>query len=308
MTSPMNGVVWNASGRTGWRILPGLAARIAVIAAFTVSPASGAEAPAAGVPLKVCADPYMLPFSNEAGAGYENKIAELFAVKLGKPLQYEWFPQRQGFIRNTLRAEADDGGFKCDLVMSVPDHFDLAATTEPYFASPYFLVIAKGRGLDDISAPEMLGKAVAEGRPARIAVSDQGPGQLWVFRNNLMGNMVPYVGQSGDPTVNPGETIMRDIASGKVDVSVIWGPTAGYYARVLANEAQFIMLPLHNDPKYPDMPLEYNMAMAVRYGEPEWLATVNKLLHENAVAIEKIMKEMNIPLVPVTKRVEKDDD
>mgnify|MGYP001607572454 CR=1 FL=1 len=250
----------------------------------------------------------MLPFSNETGAGYENKIAELFATKLGKALQYEWFPQRQGFIRNTLRAEADDGTFKCDLVMTVPDQFEMAATTRPYFASTYFLVIAKGRGLDDISTPEMLGKVVAEGRPVKVAVSDQGPGQLWVFRNNLMGNMAPYIGQSGDPKVNPGETIMRDIASGKVDASVIWGPTAGYYARVLAQEAQFIMLPLHNDPKYPDMPFEYNMSMAVRHGEKEWLATVNKLLRENAVAIENIMKEMNIPLIPVMQRAETDDD
>jgi quinoprotein dehydrogenase-associated probable ABC transporter substrate-binding protein len=295
-------------GRIGWLKFSRVATQVAAIAAFMVSPVSGAEDPSAGEPLKVCADPYMLPFSNQAGAGYENKIAELFAAKLGKPLQYEWFPQRQGFIRNTLRAEDDDGGFKCDLVMTVPDHFDMAATTQPYFASPYFLVIAKGRGLDDISTPEMLGKVVAEGRPAKIAVTDQGPGQLWVFRNNLMGNMVPYVGQSGDPTVNPGETIMRDIASGKVDVSVIWGPTAGYYAGVLAQQAQFIMLPLHNDPKYPDMPLEYSMAMAVRHGEKEWLATVNNLLRENAADIEKIMKEMNIPLVPVTLRTGKDDD
>ena len=266
------------------------------------------QEPEAAEPLKVCADPYMLPFSNEAGAGYENKIAELFAAKLGKALVYEWFPQRQGFIRNTLRAEDDDGKFKCDLVMTVPDAFDIAATTDPYFASTYFLVISKGRGLDDITAPEMLPKVAAEGRPVKIAVSDQGPGQLWVFRNNLMGNMVPYVGQSGDPTVNPGETIMRDIASGKVDASVVWGPSAGYYAQVLAHEAQFILLPLHNDPKYPDMLLEYNMSMAVRHGEKEWLATVNKLLHENAVEIERILTGMNIPLMPVIQRAEKDDD
>ena len=288
-------------------MLSRVVARVAVLAVITANVAAAEETPA-GEPLKVCADPYMLPFSNEAGAGYENKIAELFATKLGKTLEYEWFPQRQGFIRNTLRAEDDDGKFKCDLVMSVPDHFELAATTEPYYASTYYLVIAKGRGLDDVSTPEMLGKVVADGRPAKIAVADQGPGQLWVFRNNLMGNMVPYVGQSGDPKVNPGETIMRDIASGTVDVSVVWGPTAGYYAGVLAKEAQFILLPLHNDPEYPDMPLEYNMSMAVRHGEKEWLATVNNLLRENAADIEKIMKGLNIPLIPVTKRAEQDDD
>lgn len=279
-----------------------------LFAVTALAPSSHAQQPAADDPLKVCADPYMLPFSNEKSAGYENKLAELFAAKLGKQLQYEWFPQRQGFIRNTLKAEGDDGKYKCDLVMTVPDHFDIAATTNPYFASTYYLVIAKGRGLDDIAAPEDLARAGAEGRSFKIALSDQGPGQLWVFRNELMGNMVPYVGQSGDPTINPGELIMRDIASGKVDVSVIWGPTAGYYAKELAAEAQFIMLPMHNDPKYPDMPFEYNMAMGVRHGEKEWLATVNRLLSENSAEIEKILREFNIPLIPIKQGKKEDDD
>ncbi len=285
-----------------------VAALAGIFFLVVAGPEAWAQEPTVGDSLKVCADPYMLPFSSEKGTGYENKIAELFATKLGRDLKYEWFPQRQGFIRNTLRAEDDEGNFKCDLVMTVPDGFDIAATTRPYFASTYFLVIAKGRGLDDITVPEMLSTVVAEGRPAKIAVSDQGPGQLWVFRNNLMGNMVPYVGQSGDPKENAGETIMRDIASGKIDASVVWGPTAGYYAKVLEPEAQFILLPLHNDPKYPDMLLEYNMSMAVRHGEKEWLATINKLLQDNATEIERIMKDMNIPLMPVIPRQEKDDD
>lgn len=283
-----------------------LLAALGVIA--TMVPAVHGQESSADEPLKVCADPYMLPFSNEKGAGYENKIAELFAAKLGKKLQYEWFPQRQGFIRNTLKAEGDDGKFKCDLVMTVPDHFDIAATTNPYFASTYYLVIARGRGLDDITAPEQLSRAGEEGRPFKVALSDQGPGQLWVFRNGLMGNMIPYIGQPGDPTVNPGEQIMRDMASGKVDVSVVWGPTAGYYAKVLEQEAQFIMLPMRNDPKYPDMPLEYNMAMGVRHGEKDWLTTVNRLLSENAAEIGEILREFNIPLIPIKQGKKEDDD
>ncbi|MBI1733311.1 MAG: quinoprotein dehydrogenase-associated putative ABC transporter substrate-binding protein [Gammaproteobacteria bacterium] len=295
--------------KTRDRLLTAVIHCAAVIGPALSLAAAGAEpGPEAMEPLKVCADPYMLPFSNEQGAGFENKIAELFAARLGKPLQYEWFPQRQGFIRNTLRAEGDDGKFKCDLVMTVPDGFEIAATTRPYFASRYFLVIAKGRGLDDITAPEMLERAAAEGRPVKVALSDQGPGQLWVFRHGLMGNMVPYIGQPGDPTVNPGEVIMRDIASGKADASVIWGPTAGYYAKVLAGQAQFMLLPLKNDPRYPDMPLEYNMSMAVRHGEKEWLATVNRLLQDNAAEIGRIMQEFNVPLIPIGERVKHDDD
>jgi len=258
--------------------------------------------------LKVCADPYMLPFSNEQGQGYENKIAEVLASSLGWNLEYEWFPQRMGFIRQTLRSEDDDGTYKCDLVISVPDRFELAATTSAYFTSTYVLVLAKGRGLDDITEPGMLATAVASGRPVRIGLPDQGPGQLWVFRNGLMGNMVPYVGQPGDPHVNPGEVLMRDIAAGKIDAAIIWGPTAGYFSKALSDQAQFILLPLHDDPKHPDMKFEYSMAMAVRFGEDKWKDTVENLINQNRQKIEKILADYGIPLLPLKQSPKSKDD
>lgn len=258
--------------------------------------------------LKVCADPYMLPFSNMEEQGYENKIARLLGAKLGWDVRYEWFPQRMGFIRHTLRAEDAGGTYKCDLVITVPEHFDLAATTEPYFTSTYVLVLARGRGLDNVTAPEMLAKAVAEGRPVKIGLSDQGPAQLWVFRQGLMGNMVPYLGQPGDPKVNPGEMIMRDIAAGKIDASIVWGPTAGYFARALRDQAEFILLPLRNDPKYPDMQFEFSMAMAVRYGEKDWMEKVNGLIRDNRQEINRILEDYGIPLLPLKKSERRDDD
>ena len=106
---------------------------------------------------KVCADPYMLPMSNQDGEGYENKIAELLANRLGLKLKYEFFPQRIGFIRNTLRAESDSGlGYKCDIVINVPSGFELAATTDPYYTTSYALIYAKGRNLDSVTDPLML--------------------------------------------------------------------------------------------------------------------------------------------------------
>ena len=106
---------------------------------------------------KVCADPYMLPMSNKDGEGYENKIAELLANKLGLKLKYEFFPQRMGFIRNTLRAESNSGlGYKCDIVINVPSGFELAATTDPYYTTSYALIYAKGRNLDSVTDPMML--------------------------------------------------------------------------------------------------------------------------------------------------------
>ena len=162
------------------------------------------EAPAKPDELRVCADPYMLPFSNRQEQGFENRIAELFAKELGVPLKYEFFPQRMGFIRNTLRAEISKGRYKCDLVISVPEKFELAATTEPYYTSTYALVYAKGRGVDGIDDPADFAEAAKKKGDIKIGLADRGPAQLWVFRNGLMGNIKPYLGQPGDPKVNPG--------------------------------------------------------------------------------------------------------
>lgn len=281
---------------------------LAATALVCLSMPAGAAEDAKRPVLKVCADPYMLPFSNQESAGYENKIAELFAEKLKWDLSYEWFPQRMGFIRNTLKSENTDGTFKCDLVISVPEHFELAATTEPYYTTTYVLAFVKGRGLDDVTSPEMLAKVAAEGRKVRIGLADQGPAQLWVFRQGLMDHMVPYQGQPADPHVSPGETLMRDIAAGKIDASIVWGPSAGYFARKLKDQGEFVLLNLHDDPKYPDMKFEFSMAMAVRHGEKERLEQVNGLIRDNRPAIESILREFGVPLLPLKKSERPDDD
>lgn len=272
------------------------------------APVTADDTGAQPIPLKVCADPYMLPFSNKDEQGYENRIARLFAARLGRDVRYEWFPQRLGFIRNTLRSEGSDGEYKCDLVISVPEQFDLAATSEPYYTSTYMLVYARGRGLDDVTSPEMLGQVVKAGRPVRIGLTDQGPAQLWVFRNGLMGNMVPYVGQPGDPKVSPGEVLIRDIASGKIDAAIVWGPTAGYFSKLLRETADLVQLPLRDDPKFPDMKFEFSIAMAVRFGEKEWKHTVDELIRSNHKEINEILQEFGVPMLPLKKSPPPVDD
>lgn len=258
--------------------------------------------------LRVCADPYMLPFSNREEGGFENRIAELFAKELGVPLKYEWFPQRIGFIRNTLRAERGGGKFKCDLVISVPESFDLADTTEPYYTSTYALVYARGRNLDEVDEPSKLSEAVKRNNSIRIGLTDRGPAQLWVFRNGLMGNIRPYMGQPGDPKVNPGEQMIKEIVAGNIDAAIIWGPTAGYFAKQLNNEVELAVLPLHDDPSKPDIRFEFSMAMAVRYGENEWKKRVDRFIKDNQSKINAILVDYGIPLLPLKKSVARDDD
>jgi quinoprotein dehydrogenase-associated probable ABC transporter substrate-binding protein len=251
--------------------------------------------------LKVCADPYMLPYSNKLEEGYENKIAELLAKKLGLKLKYEFFPQRMGFIRNTLRAESEEReGYKCDLVINVPSGFELAATTEPYYTSTYVLVYAQGRKLDDITDPEILGKYVVDNQlDIKVGLADRGsPAQLWVFYQNLMGYMVPYSGQPGDPKVDPGHSLIKDIVDGKIDVAVVWGPTAGYYTNKYKDKAELVLLPIEDDTKTNrQMKFSYSNSMAVRYGEKEWKEKINSLIKENKVEIEKILTDYGVPLV-----------
>lgn len=250
--------------------------------------------------LKVCADPYMLPMSNKKQEGYENKIAELFAEKLGLKVKYEFFPQRMGFIRNTLRAESEESeGYKCDLVINVPSNFELAATTEPYYTTTYVLVFAKGRKLDDLTEAENLAKIVEDKKlDFKIGVANRGPGQLWVFFQNLMGYMEPYQGQPGDIKVDPGHTLIKDIIDDKIDAAIVWGPTAGYYAKKYKDKAELVLLPVKDDvKKNREMKFSYSNSMAVRYGEKEWKDTINRLIKENKTEIEKILTDYGVPLV-----------
>lgn len=262
--------------------------------------------------LKVCADPYMLPFSNSKEEGFENKIAELLASKLGLETKYEFFPQRMGFIRNTLRKESDDGlGHKCDLVISVPESFELAATTDPYYTSTYLLLFRKDGELAEVKKPEQLREVIETKQlKPKIGVADRGPQQLWVFKQELMQFMVPFRAQVGDVKETPGHEMVKALVEGKIDVAMVWGPTGGYYANKYKDEAELIALPMYDDPNNPQMRFNFTMAMAVRYGEKEWKETINKLLRENKAEIDKILTDYGVPLMerPEHVKLKKDDD
>lgn len=256
--------------------------------------------------LRVCADPYMLPFSNNEEQGYENKIASLFAEKLGLELEYTWFPQRMGFVRNTLKKEVDSssGKYACDLIMDVPSDFELAATTKPYYTTSYVLVFARGRGLDELKDAQNLGEFVKENKPdLKFGASDKGPQQLWAFYQDLLGNIVPYQGQTGDLKVHPGKLMIDEIVKGNIDAAVVWGPTAGYYAKQYKENEGIDLAMLHlpdQDRRNRELKFTYSMSMAVRYGENEWKEKINQLIDENRDEIHKILKDYGVPLVEKT--------
>ncbi|HXC75822.1 MAG TPA: substrate-binding domain-containing protein [Candidatus Acidoferrum sp.] len=265
------------------------------IATALLLPSSGASAQGQAVGgdrvLRVCADPNNLPFSNRAGEGFENKIAELMASELGWKLEYTWFPQGVGFIRNTLRArEPNADRYKCDLVPGVPTGFDLASTTKPYYRSTYALVYVKGAGLDSIRTPaDLLNLEAPKLRPLKLGVFAQSPPSDWLVKHNLFDQAISYQRQSGDPARYPGEIVATDLAAHRIDVAFVWGPIAGYFAKQAANLA---VVPFPPD---PEIRFDFPIAMGVRFGEREWQSRVEQLLDTDRVRIQSILAEYGVP-------------
>ncbi len=287
-----------------WHIaLPRFTAAALLLTAFS---SYAEEAAPARTALKVCADPYSLPSSNKAGEGYENKIAELFGRQLGLPVEFTWFPQRLGFVRNTLtNNETADGSYQCDLIMGVVENFELAATTRPYLHSTWAMVYVKGRGLDYIQRQEDLLDLTPEQKGAlRIGIWDKGPATQFVAQNDLMDQAVPYQSMSGDAREGPGQMIERELLGDKVNLTFVWGPIAGYYAKQIKPQ-KLVVIPMHGE---PGLRFDFQIAMAVRFPDEAWKRQVDGLIADNQSAIDAILREYGAPMMPLLLRETEDDD
>ena len=259
---------------------------------------------------KVCADPLNPPYSTKNEDGFENKIAELFAKELGQKVEYTWFAQRIGFIRNTLTApvnelDVDSDKYKCDIVMGVPAGYDLTLTTAPYYKSTYVLLIAKGRGWDDIKHAEQLAELPLQKQEAlKIAMFDRGPGTAWLQQNGLLDQGIPYQLMSGDSENNTAMQIDKDLKAKKIDMVILWGPMAAYVA-AQSPKNSYTMIPMKST---PGIKFDFAMAMGVRNGDKARKAQLDKLIATKADKIQAIIASYNIPLLPVTKEVVRDDD
>jgi len=232
--------------------------------------------------LRVCADPRNLPFSNERGEGFENKLAELLATKLQKKLDYTYFPQATGFVRVTL------GAHRCDLIMGFPQGDDMVQVTNPYYRTAYALVARVGGGLDDVSTlsdPRLKGKhlGVVAGTPPATYLATYG----------LVADAKPYPLTIDTRVDSSAEAMIGDITSGAVDAGILWGPLAGYYAK-RANPALHVTL-LTREASGP--PMVYRIAMGVRYADQNWKRQLNRLIQENQADISRILLDYGVPLL-----------
>ena len=268
---------------------------LAACAAFSAAPSSAQQADAeAPQVFRVCQDPNNLPFSNTKGEGFENRIAERFAGKLGWKLEYYSFPQRLGFIRNTLRFKLPGEEYRCDVVMGVPANYDQAAPTQPYYRSVYTLVVPAGRGMDGVkSVEDFLALPREQLQRLRIGVYDRSPASTWLARHDLVDQGVPYRILNADPEFYPGEIVERDLLEGKIDAAVVWGPIAGFFVK-RRPDAGLRLVPLHSE---PGVRLDFEIAMGVRHADREWKATLNQLITDNQPQIDAILRDFGVPLL-----------
>ncbi|WP_341886752.1 substrate-binding domain-containing protein [Variovorax sp. YR752] len=256
--------------------------------------AQSADAPPKREALRVCQDPNNLPFSNTQAEGIENRIAEVFGKALGLPVTYYSFPQRLAFIRNTLRYKLPGQDYPCDIVMGVPAGFDQVSVTKPYYRSTYALVYAPGKGLDGVkTSDEFLKTDRAVLAKLRIGLYDRSPASEWLVRHGLVETGVPYQIMNADPAQYPGEIIEKDLAAGKIDAAVVWGPIAGYFAKRVQSP-KLTVVPLRSE---PGVKFDYEMAMGVRYGEREWKQQIEGLLESKKPEIAAILQEFGVPVV-----------
>jgi mxaJ protein len=239
--------------------------------------------------LRVCADPNNLPFSNRQGEGFENAIVERIARDLGRRVEYTWWAERRGFVRNTLKAGL------CDLIPAVPSGFEMGLATRPYYRSTYVFVSRRDRklGLRSFDDPrlarwkigvQMIGNDGANSPPAHA-----------LARRGRIANVVGYTVYGDYREPNPPARIVQAVARGEVDAAVVWGPLAGYFAR--RSRVPLVLTPVEPQIDLPYLPFVFDIAMGVRRGDEALRDQVDAALEREAPAIGRLLDRYGVPRV-----------
>jgi len=233
--------------------------------------------------LRVCADPDNMPFSNEKGEGFENKLATLIADELGDRLAYSWFSESTGYVPNTMGSDA------CDLVMGYAQGTGLIDDTNPYYYTSYVLIYRQGdqslAGVERLSGPRLKGK--------KIGLFARTPPASLIAMYGLAGNAKPSEINADESLSKAAQKMLAEIGSGKLDVGILWGPVGGYYAE--QSPVPLKLVPLAKESVGPST--VYPITMGVRPNEPQWKHTINKVLAENQAGIYAILEGYNVPVL-----------
>ena len=263
--------------------LYGLCLAFAAMAGITAVSGAAAQAPTGEVvdrsKLRVCADPGNLPYSNDKGEGFENKIAELIARELGVSLEYTWFPQTVGFVRMTLAAK------RCDLIIGVATTNEMMQNTNPYYRSSYVIV----------HRPDLMLQSGSLGDPVfkdlRLGIQPRTPVATLVARHGLLTQAKSYRLIVDTRLEKPARSMVEDVAKGEIDAALAWGPLAGYW--VTQSAPDLVITPLDPDPGHQR--IDFRVSMGIRYNEPDWKLQLNDLLKQHEAEIQGILADYGVP-------------
>ena len=240
--------------------------------------------------LRVCADPNNMPFSNERQQGFENRIASLIARDLGVPVQYTWWPERRGFVRNTLKART------CDVVMQVPAGYELTEHTAPYYRSTYVFVTRADRHLTIRSVDDPALRHLRIGIHRMGADSPTAPAASALARRGLAAQIVPFMIYGDYSQPDPPAQLIRAVVTDSVDVAVAWGPLAGYFAK--RSPVRLVLTPVTPASRE----FAYSMAMGVRHGDSATRSVLDTELARRRADIRRILEDYGVPLVESSGR------
>lgn len=242
------------------------------------------SAPAAD--LRVCADPDNMPFSNAKGEGFENALAQLIARDLHRTLHYVWFPQRRGFVRNTLKAD------RCDLIIGIPTNYELALATRPYYRSTYVFVTRHDRHLNVRSFDDPILRKLRIGIHAIGDDYANVPPAHALAARGIVRNIVGYTiyGEAHPPS-----KLIDAVAKGDVDVAIAWGPLAGYFAS--REPVKLDVVPVSPQIDLPFLPFVFDISMGVRHGDSVMKAALDSVIERREGEIHALLERYRVPLV-----------
>jgi mxaJ protein len=238
---------------------------------------------------RVCADPDNMPASNRQREGFENKIAAVLAQDLGASVSYIWWGQRRGFIRNTMNATLKEG--RCDVMIGAPEGYDLVRTTKPYYRSTYVFVYRKDKGLQIRSLDDPMLRTIKIGVHLLGEDYSNPPPAHELAKRGIVDNVIGF--DTFYSERNPPSTIIDAVASGKIDVAIVWGPSVGYFVRRQKVPMAMVRVPSGTT----DLPFTFGISVGVKRGEDALSAAVEKALDRKRAEITAILKEYGVPLV-----------
>lgn len=239
--------------------------------------------------LRVCADPNNLPFSNRAGQGFENKLAELVAKDLKAEVRYVWWAQRRGYVRNTLK----DG--RCDVWPGVATQVDMVATTRPYYRSSYVFLTRTDRRLDIASFDDPRLKRLKIGVQLVGNDAQNTPPAHALARRAIVSNVRGYMLYGDYARPDPPAEIVRAVDRGDIDVAVVWGPLAGYFASRAAHP--LTLTPVRPWLDGPQWPMVFDISMGVRRDDAKLKAELDQALARRAAEVKALLAAYHVPTV-----------